>query len=167
MFAPDFVFSKITDITPKFLEENGLSALILDVDNTLSTHGSQTPFEGVEDWIRKMEAAQISLLLVSNNFKKRVSPFAEKLGLGFISMSCKPLPLGIPKALKRLQFQKKEVAIVGDQIYTDIFGGNLAGICTILVSPIEMEGGFLFKTKRLFEKPVLWNYNRKKKGEVK
>lgn len=78
MFAPNFVFLRITDITPKFLKENGLSALILDVDNTLSTHGSQTPFDGVEDWIRKMETAQISLLLVSNNVKKRVSPFAKK-----------------------------------------------------------------------------------------
>lgn len=169
MFSPDFVFEKVTDIQPEFLKEKGICALVLDVDNTLSIHGSQTPFEGVQDWIVGMKNADISLILASNNFKRRVSPFARRLGLNFISMSCKPFSLGISKALKNFGFQKSEVAIVGDQIYTDILGGNLAGIHSILVQPIEAERGILFRIKRIMERPVIACYYHKKKtgGEEK
>ena len=87
--------------------------------------------------------------LLSNSKEKRVEPFANKIGLNYISLALKPLPFGFFKAKKALGLKHKEVAIVGDQIFTDVLGGNLVGVKTLLLTPIKLETtkGFVFKRK--------------------
>lgn len=163
MFTPDLILNRITDLTPDILKQLKVRAMILDVDNTLSTHGNPIPYEGVTEWLAQMKNSGFSMIISSNNFAKRVAPFAQSLGLPFISMSCKPFPFGLNRAIKQFSVQRSEIAIVGDQVFTDILGGNLVGIQTILVEPIEAENGFLFQCKRFVERPFIWLYYRKRK----
>ena len=137
-------------------------ALVLDVDNTLRAYKSDKPYEGVLEWVEKMRKSGISLIVASNNLKSSVGPFASILKLDYISMSFKPLPFGLEKALRRLKIDRSKVAIVGDQIFTDIFGGRLSGFKTILVKPFVAEKGISWKVKRLLEKPIIIRYNNNK-----
>ncbi len=133
---------------------------MLDVDNTLTTNENPNVSAEVIDWIGKMKAAGIKLLIISNNKRRRVEPFARKLGLGCIANAAKPLGWGVKRAVKRLGVSRKGIAIVGDQIFTDVLCANLAGASSILVEPIELENLPFFKIKRRMEKIVLKNYRR-------
>ncbi len=117
----------------------GIRGLLLDVDNTMSTHHGMQPVPGLAAWIGAMQAAGIQLLIVSNAFAKRVSPFAEQVGLPFQAVSTKPLPHAYFRAAHRLGLRRKELAIVGDQFFTDIIGGKLAGVKTILTTPVAPD----------------------------
>ncbi len=128
------------------------------MDNTLTTHNNPTPAEGVPGWIEEMKSAGIKLIIVSNNNTERVTPFAEMLGLHFVPNGAKPLPIGFKRAAAELRaagVPKNRIAAVGDQIFTDILGANLAGIRSIFVYPIEFETSLPFKLKRAAEKPLL------------
>lgn len=155
IFKPTYALRSITEITPAALKKRGIKALILDVDNTLTTHNNPAPAEGVPEWIEEMKSAGIKLLIVSNNNAERVTPFAEMLGLHFVPNGAKPLPMGFLRAVKELGVPKNRIAAVGDQIFTDILGANLAGVRSIFVYPIEPETSVPFKIKRAIEKPLL------------
>ncbi|MGN0623078.1 MAG: YqeG family HAD IIIA-type phosphatase, partial [Oscillospiraceae bacterium] len=97
----------------------------------------------------------IKLMIVSNNHEPRVTPFAKQLGLDFVCEGAKPLTIGYTKAMKKMGLDKKNVAAVGDQIFTDVLGSNLKGIRSIFVFPIEPETSLPFRFKRACEKPFL------------
>lgn len=153
-FKPNFWLKNVLSINNKFLTENNIKGLVLDLDNTLSMHGSPAAENGVMEWLDEMRALGIKMVVVSNNTEKRVKPLAHQLGLDFISFGCKPLTRGITKAIKKMGLQKKEVALVGDQIFTDIIGGNLKRIKTVLVEPFHLEDKPSFKLKRKLESAV-------------
>lgn len=154
LLKPNLKLDKITDITYEMLSKRNISALILDVDNTLSTHHGMVLCDGLEDWLALMKRKGIKLLILSNSKKKRVKPFAEKIGLPFISLGLKPLFIGYLRAIKRLKSKRKNTAIVGDQIFTDVLGGNFCGVKTILLTPIKPETSLRFRIKRKLEKVV-------------
>ena len=81
LFKPEYIFGKTTNITPEFLKEQGITNLLLDVDNTLTTHNNPEPSEGIDRWLDSMRAAGIGMMIISNNKKARVEPFAARLGL--------------------------------------------------------------------------------------
>ena len=148
IFLPDIKLGKVTDISVELLNKFGIEALILDVDNTLSTHHGQILTDGLPEWLEYMKNNGIKLTVLSNSKEKRVKPFAEKIGLDFISLGLKPLPFGYLRALKALKTKRKNTAIVGDQIFTDVLGGNTVGVKTVLLTPIKPEDGFSFKIRR-------------------
>ena len=154
LFLPTVAVEKVTDITPKLIHDMNANAILLDVDNTLALHGSQIPFPGTVEWAQKMRAAGIRLVLVSNNFKKRVEPFAAKYGLPFMSLSLKPFPAAYHRAVRRLGVEPKEAVVVGDQIFTDVFGANWAGIQSILLVPVGTEDTLSFRLRRALERPI-------------
>lgn len=155
IFYPQKIFHRITDITPEKLKEMGIHGLMIDVDNTLSTHGGQVPIDGLKDWIREMHKGGIRLIILSNARHSRVEPFAKKIGLSFISLAAKPLPFGYLSAVGALGIPRKQTAIVGDQLFTDILGGHLAGVGTLLVRPILPEDKKSFKIRRKYENIIL------------
>jgi HAD superfamily phosphatase (TIGR01668 family) len=155
MIKPFAVFESVWDIPAAFFRENGIKAVLLDIDNTLSTHNDKTPFPQALVWIDEMKAAGILLLLVSNNHPPRIAPFAEKIGLPFVAEAKKPLSSGYKKALRQLGLKKSEVCAVGDQIFTDIIGANLFGIKSVFVFPKEPEKSLPFRIKRAIERPLL------------
>lgn len=162
LFKADFAFWRVTEITPEFLHKNNIKGLLLDLDNTLTTHDNPVPGEGVLEWIDSMNQAGIKLVIVSNNHPPRVKPFADMLGLDFISEGKKPLSCGFNRAQKQMGIPFSQLAVVGDQIYTDILGANLKRVRGIFVYPIEHEKTKFFKFKRWAEKPFLPKLNRGK-----
>ena len=78
-FKPTYVFENVGEITADFLKSKKIKGLILDLDNTLTTHNNPVPPQSSLDWLEKMKAAGIKLMIVSNNHAPRVTPFAEQL----------------------------------------------------------------------------------------
>lgn len=161
LLKPDIKLNRVTDISTDLLKKYGIKALILDVDNTLSTHHGEVLTDGLEDWLCKMRENGVKLVILSNSKQARVEPFAKKIGLPFISMGLKPLPFKFSSARKLIGANKSETAIVGDQIFTDTLGGNLYGITTILLDPIKLESSKSFKFKRKIERAVYKIYKIK------
>ena len=151
MFKPKIKLDKVTDITVDILKKYNINALILDVDNTLSTHHGQVLTEGLTDWLCMMRKNGIKMTVLSNSTSKRLEPFAKKIELDYISLGLKPLPFGYLRALKRLGTNRKDTAIVGDQIFTDVLGGNFVGLKTVLLTPIKPESSLRFRMKRKVE----------------
>ena len=155
LFTPTRAYSSILKVTPQVLDEMGVSALILDIDNTMTTHDNPVPIEGLFDWLDDMRSHGIKMMIVSNNHVPRVTPFAELLGLDFIPEGAKPLPTGYKRAAEKLGVPKDKICTIGDQLFTDILGAKTFGIKSILVPPIEPEKTLFFKIKRAAEKPFL------------
>ena len=163
LLMPTYTFKRITDIEPDFFLKNGIRFLLLDVDNTLTTHDNPVPAEGVEAWLDGIKSNGIEAIILSNNSEDRVKPFADKLSLLCISRACKPLTFGVTRACKKYNLSKKEAMLIGDQIFTDIICGNLKGISTVLVEPYEFEDKFFLKLKRKIEIPILKRIRRRLK----
>lgn len=153
----DYSFRKTVNITPEFLRSKGIKGLILDVDNTLALHDDGTPAPGIPEWIAEMKNAGIRLMIVSNNSAERVRPFAELLGLEFVSKGAKPLKKGYIAAMEKMGLKPTETAAVGDQLFTDIWGANFSGVISIFVEPMQLEGKKerFIRFKRVLEKPFL------------
>lgn len=158
LFKPDIKLHGITDITVELLNKYNVKALLLDVDNTMSTHHGTILTDGLLEWIDTMQQAGIKLMVLSNSKRFRIEPFAARIGLPFISLACKPLPFGYLRGVKALGEKRKNVAIVGDQIFTDTLGGNVIGLKTILLTPIKLEDGWSFKIRRKLEKKLYKKY---------
>lgn len=161
ILLPTVKINRVTDIKLPLLEKYGIEALILDVDNTLSTHHGEILTDGLPEWLDYMKQSGIALTVLSNSKEERVKPFAEKIGLNYISMGLKPLPFGYLRALRALSSEKKKTAIVGDQIFTDVLGGNAVGLKTVLLTPIKPENGLWFKIRRKAERLIFKIYKIK------
>lgn len=155
MLKPKFRFNRITDIGGEFLKENGIKNVILDIDNTLTYHDSQEISEGVLGWLSDRKEEGIGLVLLSNNNHDRVRPFAERIGLEFVPSAAKPLTKGYKRLLARFGWNKEETASIGDQLFTDMLGANLAGVVSILVEPFHKEKGRFLRFKRVIEELIL------------
>lgn len=161
MLKPHYILNCITDITVGFLKENNITALLLDVDNTMSVaHGNKTLRAGLPEWLSKMKENGISLIILSNAKKERAKRFADSVGLPVVGLAAKPLPFGYLKAVKSLKVKRKNAAMVGDQVFTDILGGKLSGVKTILVTDITPEDKLNFKIKRSLEKKLLKRWKK-------
>lgn len=153
---PDYYIPHITAVTPEFLREHGIRGLILDVDNTLTTHDDPTPHPEIAAWLARMRQEGFGMMIVSNNSEERVKPFAAILGLPYVSDGKKPRTDGMRRAAEKLGgLAPEETAVIGDQIFTDVWGGNRFGALTILVAPLGPEIVPFIKVKRVAEKLVL------------
>ena len=161
LITPEYLFSSVSAITPAFLKEKGVDALVLDVDDTLTANGSQQLDAEVEQWLGRMRAAGVKLMIVSNNTKSRVSPFAARLGLPFVSMACKPLTFGLAAARRRFGVKRRQMAIVGDQLFTDRLAASFFGIRALVVSPRGGPARKDIRFKRVLEQPFLRRYYQK------
>ena len=167
LLIPTLMRERITDITPEDLRSMGAVGVLLDVDNTLTTHYNPDLPEDIAVWLAAMEAEGFRFTLVSNAKRRRVEPFAAKLGMSCTWLAGKPLPFGYWKAARRLGLSRKECAAVGDQIFTDTLGARLAGMRCIQLSPIELEKHkpfLMFKRRR--EAKILRRLRRKKEDKT-
>lgn len=164
IFLPNYFFNKIWDITEENLKKIGAHLLILDVDNTLTEHKQTFLHPKGEEWLNTVKNnMQIQLVIMSNTNNLQIKKIAKEKGIPYLGNAHKPLSCGFKVVMSRFNVKKSEVAIIGDQIYTDILGGNLFGIKTILVTPIELENTFFFKLKRKLETPFLNQIKNKKR----
>ena len=149
LITPEYVFKDVTHITPEFLAQKGIRALVLDIDNTLTGDRSQELPPEVAQWLDTMKNAGVRLTIVSNGSEKRVRPFAQKLGLAYLSRSAKPLSFAMMVAQRRMGVKRREMAMVGDQLYTDRLAAALYDIPGLMVVPRgpDLNSGVVLKRK--------------------
>ena len=135
--------------------QNGIRALILDIDNTLAPYEEPEPNERVLAWFSALKENGIVAAFVSNNDHERVSRFNREIGIPMYPKGKKPLKKFMRRAITALGVSPEETAIMGDQIFTDVWGANRAGLYNILVKPLGRDIGFHIYLKRVIEKPIL------------
>ena len=159
---PKLYCKRVTDITPEFLKDNNIKALILDVDNTLIDF-DRILLEGIVEWKEKMNSNQIECIILSNsNQLDKIQKIADALKIPFIRFATKPLKRGFKKAQKELNLPSENIAVVGDQIFTDVLGANRCKMFSILVEPIAEKDYLITKIKRPLENLVIKKYLKKK-----
>lgn len=153
-FLPRYIFPKISDISPGFIQEHGISLLLMDYDNTMLPYTENVPSGELLTWLRTMQDAGVQLCIVSNTHKERVPVFSAAYGVPCVTHAAKPGTRGINRAIARFSGRKSSTALVGDQIFTDVLGANLAGVTSIAVTSIHNHNIWL-KLRHLFEIPFL------------
>lgn len=161
-FIPDIYVKNIFEIDYKKLKSNGIKCVLFDLDNTIATLQELKPNKDIKELFAYIDDLNIKTIIISNSRKPRVAPFKEELNVDSCYSSFKPLKRKYKKILKMFHYEFSEVAAVGDQILTDVFGANRCGITSILVDSLTPEDKFLTRINRKFEKIIL--NNLKKKG---
>ena len=166
LFYPTLYRRRITDVTVDDLRRMGVRGILLDVDNTLTTHDAPDLTDQVKAWLATMQEEGFSLMVVSNNKPERVEPFAQKIGLPYRALAHKPMPSGYKSAAQAMEIPVKECVAIGDQIFTDIMGANLSGIHSVLLEPIQPEVDQKFIVfKRKIERFLLKNKLQQRRKE--
>lgn len=157
---PNAHFNNVREITINFLQNNKINALILDVDNTLIDYDKNLSKETIE-WAKELKKNDIKLYILSNtNKKEKVKTVAEKLEIEYMYFAKKPLKSGFKKVQEKLKEPSKNIAVVGDQIFTDIVGGNRCKMFTILVEPIAEKDIWITMIKRPLENAIKKKYHK-------
>lgn len=146
------------------LWDAGIRGLIIDIDNTLETFDIPDPGPKVVALIDDLRQMGFGIVLLSNNGRRRVERFSASLDCPHIWKARKPSRKGIRRALALLGLAADQAAIIGDQLFTDCYGGNRMGMHTILTAPIAKRDEWTVWLKRLPEKIVLRAYERSKKS---
>ena len=159
---PDFFFNHISSIPVEFFSLHGLSLVLLDIDNTLTDDQSPVVSETVIRWLREVERYGTRLAVVSNNHAQRVNAFSEKISIPVAACRAgKPSQKCVPKILAHYSVISDDVAVIGDQLFTDIWFAKRMGAVSILIQPSGPDLIFGVKLKRLLERPLLRSYERK------
>lgn len=159
---PKANFNNVREIKIDFLHKNGIKALILDVDNTLIDYEKNLKEETIE-WAEDLKKQGIKLYILSNsNKKEKVRTVAQKLDVEYDYFAKKPLKIGFNKVQEKLKENPENIGVVGDQIFTDIIGGNRCKMFTILVEPIEEKDIWITMLKRPIENVIKNRYKSKK-----
>ena len=139
IFAPDMSCHRVTDISLGELHDIGIKGLLLDLDNTITAWHKTEVTESMREWLRDLKDNGFAVCIVSNNRERRVKKIAEQLGLPYFFSAAKPRRKGYRRAAALLNIPLPQLAMVGDQLFTDVLGGNRAGLFTIFVEYIHPQ----------------------------
>lgn len=161
---PNLYLKKVEDITIENLIKNKIKLLILDVDNTLIDYYKNIS-ESVIQWAKEMKGQGIKLYILSNtNDEKKVKTVADKLGIEYKHFAMKPFKRGFKYIQTKEKQKAQNIAVVGDQIFTDILGGNRCKMFTILVDPIDEKKDYWYTAwKRPIENKIKKEYEAKER----
>lgn len=153
---PDFVFNNVSEITPEFLKINGIEGVVLDLDGTLCHSKSSTPPEYLERWLAALRDGGIKILMLSNNKSiERVEGFCAAYNIKvYRHRAKKPFRWGFKWAIEQLKTEGGRIGMIGDQIFTDVLGGNLSGMKTFYVHSID-KTRILARIRYMAEKPFI------------
>ncbi|MGI5873072.1 MAG: YqeG family HAD IIIA-type phosphatase [Bacillota bacterium] len=152
IFRPNYLADDLFDLPLETLKKKGIVHLLFDVDNTIVPYNSQEIPEETVRWFHETSAKGFRLCILSNNSGERVAPVAEKLGIDYVARAKKPLQNGAKRAVALFNAPKETIALIGDQLLTDMACGNIAGFTTIVVKPINPDELWITKWHRNYEK---------------
>jgi uncharacterized protein len=158
LLRPRELLENIEVITPQFMAERNLRGLLLDLDNTLIPYGSYEDRAEVLSWAAELRQAGIQLYLLSNATASRARFWLDKLEFVGVGMAAKPFQRSYRQALSQMELAASQVGMVGDQLFTDMLGGNIAGMYTIMVHPLVNNSLPHTKFARRIERLVLKRY---------
>src|SRR5690625_2505288 len=162
-FLPNKHVQSIFEITPQFLQSIGKKAVLVELDNTLVPWNVACATDKVKQWFYNMHEANIETIVFSNNNEERVAFFCDPLKIRYIYRAKKPLRKAFKPAQQILDVQHDEIVVIGDQLLTEIIGGNRAGFYTILVVPIMRSDALITKFNRRIERMILNRFYRQGK----
>lgn len=155
MLGPDRYVTRLADVPHEELEEAGICGLIVDLDNTLMGFRETELCVDHLAWVERAHERGFKMVMVSNNFTARVTGIASQLRIPCIPNALKPLPFGVMRAVKMLGLPHEQIAVVGDQLFTDVLAGKICGLYTLLTVPIESKDFAITRVFRFFEKLML------------
>lgn len=155
MLGPDRFAPRLHDVPLDDLLAAGIRGLIVDLDNTLLGFRETDLCDEHLAWVEEAHARGMRIVMLSNNFSERVNAVAARIAVACIPNALKPLPFGFMRALRALGLPRHAVAVVGDQLFTDVLGGKLCGLHTILTEPIEAKDFPITRLFRFFERMML------------
>ena len=162
-FYPTYMFDKVEDIPYELIKKEDIKLVMMDMDNTL-IDAKKKYKNSLKHWIEEVSNLNVKMCILSNSpFGDKVKKIAKELNVEYEYNAGKPLLKGFKRVIEKSKFPKENILMIGDQIFTDVWGGNRIGVKTVLVTPINKKESFLTKIKRPFEKIIL----RKIKGENK
>lgn len=145
----------ITDVNVEELLSLGVRCVLFDRDNTVVPRDTGVAPAEVMEWISRVRAAGIALCMVSNNFHtQQVEASAADLGCAVVHHAMKPAPFAVRRALLLVGVEAREAVLIGDQVFTDVMAGNLAGVRTILVEPQSTSDLWYTHIFRVFERAI-------------
>jgi hypothetical protein len=160
-FVPDLYLDSIYDINLKKLRDDGLNGIIVDLDNTLVESTQPHATEKLNDRLKKVKKSNFKVMIVSNNTKLRVSKFSKPLDIPYIHTAKKPLNRAFKKALRTLEAEPHETIVIGDQLLTDVLGGNRMGLYIVLVVPISDRDNIFTRFNRRIERFIFRRLEKK------
>ena len=164
---PNKYLNKVEEITIEFLQKNKIKALILDIDNTLIDYNRKMS-PNIKNWVKDLKGQGMKLYILSNtNNKEKVEEVAKTLEIPYRNLAKKPFKSGFLGVQKELKEKSENIGVVGDQIFTDIIGGNRCKMFTILVDPIDKKDFWYTAWKRPLENRIKKRYNNELMKEKK
>lgn len=154
MFRPDYLIDDIYSLPLDEMKAGGIRHILFDVDNTIVPYNSQEIPERTVPFFESVKAMGFHLCILSNNTDERVAPLAARLGIDFVAHAKKPLLHGAKKFMEKYGASPEAVAMVGDQLLTDMACGNRAGFTTFVVKPINPDELWITKWNRNYEKLI-------------
>jgi len=155
LLRPQLYVGSLMDIPLDKLRARKIRAFIVDLDNTITEWNSRELRLEIVNWFSLIRDQGFKTCILSNNNEQRIQEVAVKLGIPFIHRAQKPLRRSFRRALDIMEVNADEAAVIGDQIFTDILGGNRAGLYTILVKPLARREFMGTKISRALELLVL------------
>lgn len=157
---PDIYIDNITTLSLDYLKKNNIKGIIVDMDNTLLNHKAQIKLKGLEDWVKKVKAVGIKLVIVTNSIKRdNVVKTSKYYDIPYVYAAIKPFGFGLNLGKKKLNLDNENIAVVGDQIFTDVLGANRKNMHSVLVLPIKRKKeSFVTKLLRKLEKDIIKKY---------
>lgn len=160
MFYPHKVAANVFELDEKFYVSNNIKGVIFDIDNTLVTADTVTPPKEILEYFAFLENLGIKIAIVSNNYKERVESFCKDLPYIYVARAWKPFKKNLRMVQKEFGLKPEEICLVGDQIFTDIYGGLRMKFYTVLVTAVGANETKFVAFKRIFEKAVMKEYAR-------
>lgn len=154
-YVPDIYQESIYTINYNQLFSRGIRCLLFDLDNTLVPIRTKVPSEEVKNLFEKLKKMGFKIIIFTNSRSKRARPFKNILGVDCCPFACKPFSKKFLSIIKVYNLQFSEVAIIGDSMMDDIYGGNKVGITTILIEQLEPKEFFIAALKRKREKKII------------
>lgn len=160
LLTPDYMFRTFDEVTPEFLTSIGISALLIDIDNTLAPYEQDIPDERIVAWFDSLRAHGIKAALISNNHPPRVELFNQSLGLPAYPDSGKPKSRALLAAMAEMGSTRENTAGLGDQLLTDALAAHRLDLISIIVPPIKDKTTPFFRFKRWLERPYIRKYKK-------
>jgi len=154
-FCPDRYVKSILEIDTGLLQARGIKGVIVDMDNTIIPYHQRQIDARVQEWMEQMKEQGFKLCIVSNNTAVQGEELARQLDIPAVWYAVKPRRRAFRKALHQMGLSAGKVAVVGDQVFTDVLGGNRLGMYTVLVVPLSQKEMFWTKAVRAVERKIL------------
>ena len=154
-YIPDMYQQSIYTIDYHKLLDKGIKCILFDLDNTLVPVTDKRPTQKLKELFEDLKNKGFKVIIFSNSHRRRLKPFKDELNVDCCASARKPFKEKFLLVLREYRFNVNEVAIIGDQILTDVVGGNKVGILTVLINPISNKDFFITKFNRFREKRIM------------